>query len=32
VSLVSTIMGLAHSFISWVDADIEIEFSFNSWY
>jgi hypothetical protein len=31
VSLVSTIMGLAKSFISWVDFDIEVELSFNSW-
>jgi hypothetical protein len=30
-SLVSTIMGLAKSFISWIDFDIEIELSLNSW-
>jgi hypothetical protein len=32
MSLASTIIGLAHSFISWVDFEIEVEFSFNSWY
>jgi hypothetical protein len=32
MSLASTIMGLTHSFISWVDFEVEVEFSFSSWY